>query len=223
MFRKSHFIRTLILMIWLLGFQSVSAHRPLWEDEKGVTEIPNLQTSYAYYRQLSDDQPYHIFTFVGNSDQTLFAGINIPAISGLETYEVTAALVGPGLPDEGKEHLPLEPPEDTGVLIFQSEMSEDFFEPFTQTRYWGRQEMDVPLPQDGEYYLVIWNEDNVDGKYVLDTGRQEEFSPVDIVRFPIWWLQVHLFFEHGVYILAGALAIILGVGLLILCGRRRAA
>jgi hypothetical protein len=222
MIRKSHFTRTLIFMIWLLGFQSVSAHRPLWGDEKGVTEIPNLQTSYAYYRQLTDDQPYHIFTFEGNSDQTLFAGINIPAISGLETYEVTAALVGPGLPKEGQEQLPLEPPEDTGVLIFPSEMGEDFFEPFTQTHYWGRQEMDVPLPQDGEYYLVIWNEEDEDGKYVLDTGRREEFSAGDIVRFPIWWLQVHLFFEHGVYILAIALAIILAVGLIIFWMRRRA-
>jgi hypothetical protein len=223
MLLKSNFIRFIIFLFWLFGAHSVTAHRPLWGDENGVTEIPNLQTSYAYYRQLSNDQPFHTFIFEGNSDQTLYAGVNIPAISGLETYEVTVALVGPGLPKEGREQLPLEPPEDAGVLIFPSEMGEDFFEPFTQTRDWGRQEVAVPLPRDDEYYLVVWNEQDEDGKYVLDTGRREEFSPGDIFRFPIWWLQVHLFFEHGFYILAGALTIILGFGLIIFWIRRKTA
>jgi hypothetical protein len=98
-------------------------------------------------------------------------------------------------------------------------MSADFFEPFTQTKYWGRQQIDLSLPANGAYYLLVWQPDGQPGKYVLDTGYEEVFQLADLIRFPVWWLRVHIFFGHGpVLALAGAL-IFLAVALLILRGR----
>ncbi len=206
--------RTLILAILTLvlsiPMSSASAHHPMWSDED-VTAIDDLTTSLAFYRDLPADK-VHVYTFVGKQGQNLHAGINIPAVKGLESYSVTMALFGPGLTEADYDQLPPEHPEDLGALIFPSELTPDFFEPFTQTLYWGRQSIELRLPADGEYYLVIWQPEGLEGKYVFDSGRAEVFGFGDLFLFPIWWIRVHLFFGHGAYLLMGP-AIILVITL----------
>ena len=191
----------------LIPLSSVSAHHPVWGNE-ATTAIENLSTSFAFYRDLPADK-VHVYTFEGRQGQNLYAGVNIPAVKGLENYSVNMALFGPSLPETDHDQLPSKHPENLGALIFPSKVSPDFYEPFTQTLYWGRQHIDTSLPADGEYYLVIWQPEGIAGKYVMDSGRAEVFGFGDLFLFPIWWLQVHIFFGHGAYLLAGA-AVILG-------------
>ena len=213
-------ILAVIMIISLIPVSSASAHYPIWGDED-VTAIDNLTTSFAFYRDLPADKA-HIYTFIGKQGQNLHAGINIPAVKGLEDYSVTMALFGPGLPGVNHDQLPPEHPEDLGALIFPSNVSADFFESFTQTLYWGRQNIDITLPADGKYYLVIWQPDGFAGKYVLDSGRAEVFGFGDLFLFPIWWVRVHIFFGHGSYLFAGA-AIILGLAFLTIFKRQKTA
>ncbi len=200
-------ILAFIVLASTIPISNVSAHRPVWGDED-VTTIDNLNTSFAFYRNLPAEK-IHAYTFTGKQGQNLHAGINIPAVKGLEEYSVSMALFGPSLPEADHEQLPPEHPEDLGAIIVPSKVSADFYESFTQTLYWGRQSIDMPLPADGEYYLVVWQPDGIAGKYVMDSGRAEEFGLGDLFLFPIWWVQVHFFFGHGAYLLAGA-AVILG-------------
>lgn len=196
-----------IALVVFIPASSASAHHPMWGDED-TTVVDNLTTSFAFYRNLPADK-VHVYTFIGKQGQNLHAGINIPAVKGLENYSVTMALFGPSLPQAAQEQLPPEHPEDLGALIFPSKVSADFFESFTQTRYWGRQSIEMTLPADGEYYLVIWQPEGLAGKYVMDSGYDEVFGFGDLFLFPIWWVQVHVFFGQGAYLLAGA-AVILG-------------
>ncbi len=215
--------RTLILVILtlvlLFPVSSASAHRPTWSDAD-VTAIDDLTTSLAFYRDLPADK-VHVYTFIGKQGQNLHAGINIPAVKGLENYSVNMALFGPGLPQADHDQLLPEHPEGLGALIFPSEVTPDFFEPFTQTLYWGRQSIELQLPADGEYDLVIWQPEGLKGKYVFDSGRAEVFGFADLFLFPIWWVRVHFFFGHGAYLLTGA-AIILGIILYSLKRRKTA-
>lgn len=205
----------LIMLVLLVPFSSASAHRPIWGEQYGPIEIPNLHTSFAVYRDLSTDQ-IDVFTFEAEAGQDLHAGIQIPAVDGLEEYEIRAALFGPGLPEADPEALPPDHPEDLGALVFPSRESAGYFEPFTLTSYWGRQEIDVSLPAEGTYYLLVWQPEGMPGKYVLDTGRAEVFEPADIFRFPVWWVRVHLFFGHGPTLALLAALILLAVALLVL-------
>jgi hypothetical protein len=214
------FILAVIVLVSLFPLSSASAHQPVWGDED-VTAIDNLTTSFAFYRDLPAGK-IHLYTFEGRQGQNLHAGVNIPEVKGLEEFSVTMALLGPGLPEANHDLLPPGHPEDLGALIFPSEISTDFFEPFTQTRYWGRQNIDVPLPADGDYYLVIWQPESLAGKYVLDSGRAEVFGFGDIFLFPIWWVQAHFYFGHGAYISAGA-AFILGLIIFTFIKRRKTA
>ncbi|MFN8410789.1 MAG: hypothetical protein U0Z26_00220 [Anaerolineales bacterium] len=199
-------ILTFLTLLTLIPISNASAHHPIWGDE-AITAIDNLNTSFAFYRNLPADT-VHFYTFMGKKGQNLHAGINIPAVKGLENYSVSMALFGPTLPEVDHEQLPPEHPEDLGAIIFPSKVSANFFESFTQTLYWGRQSIEMTLPADGEYYLVIWQPEGIAGKYVMDSGRDEVFGFSDIFRFPIWWIQVHIFFGHGPYLLAGAVVIL---------------
>ncbi len=213
-------IIAVLALISLVPVSSASAHYPIWSDND-VTAIDNLSTSFAFYRDLPVDK-VHVYTFIGKQGQNLHAGINIPAIKGLENYSVTMALFGPSLPEADHDQLPPEHPEDLGALIFPTKVSADFFESFTQTLYWGRQSIEMTLPADGEYYLVIWQADGNAGKYVMDSGSTEVFGIGDLLLFPIWWVQVHFFFGHGAYLLAAA-AIIFGFITFTIIKRRKAA
>lgn len=213
-------ILTVLVLVALIPSSSASAHRPIWGDED-TTTIDNLSTSFAFYRNLPADK-VHVYTFIGKLGQNLHAGINIPAVKGLEDYSVTMALFGPTLPEANENQLPPEHPEDLGALIFPSEVSADFLESFAQTLFWGRQSIDMTLPADGEYYLVVWQPEGLAGKYVMDSGYTEAFGFGDLLLFPIWWVQVHLFYGHGIYLLAGA-TVIIGFIVFTTIKRRKAA
>jgi hypothetical protein len=224
--------KTLVYTICLLAVLFVTpiayAHRPGEDNLDGLTEIPDPEISFAYYRQLDSSSPMDVYSFEGQGGQFFHAGINIPQLSGLENYQVNIALLGPGFPpldsairsqdthahggpnpeDHVEEILLADLPipsdinlEQIGGLFVANQDGEDFFEPFTQTRYWGRQELDINLPEDGRYYLLVWNPEGAEGKYVLATGTQEVFEPADLLRFPIWWLNTRLYFEQGHLIL----------------------
>lgn len=195
------------LTLMLALAPSAFAHRPLWTGEQ-VTQIPDLDTSFAVYRNLETDSQVDVYTFDAQAGDPLYAGLNIPAIKGLEDYGVTLALVGPGLPAIGHDQLPVPLPETLGSITYESQPGEDFFEPFTQTNYWGRQRVELDLPSSGTYYLLVWNPAGETGKYVMDTGRAEVFGPADLLRFPVWWVRVHAFFGHTPYMLGGAAALV---------------
>ena len=75
--------RFLTLLVFMLSVlvpaASASAHQPIWGNGGGITSVPNLVTSYAYYRDLPADE-VHVYTFEGKTGQELRAGMQIPAL-----------------------------------------------------------------------------------------------------------------------------------------------
>lgn len=190
-------------LFWVSG---VSAHRPDWGDTGNQITIDNLQTSYAYYRELTGHGQVDVYTINAQAGDHLHAGINIPAIAGLNQYAVTVAVTGPGLPPANRGDLPAAYADVTGALVFHSKMGQDFFEPFTQTNYWGRQRIELNLPRTGVYHLLVWNPEGQAGKYVMDTGETEVFGPADLFNFPVWWFQVHAYFGETQGLILAVLA-----------------
>ena len=208
----------LTLVMITLATPPASAHRPEDGSKTGITDIADPNISYAYYREFEQPSDFHLYRFEAQAGQFFHAGINIPQLPGLENYQVSLALIGPGLPalDAGAlstaaEHAvsELEQPESEGIghqpealtlpdeidlaqlggLVLPGQDNGQFFEAFTQTRYWTRQELDIDLPLEGVYYLVVWNPSAETGKYVLDSGTREAFAASDLLRMPGWWLE----------------------------------
>ncbi len=210
------------LFIWTLCLAAIlfavptpaQAHCPMWGDTLGPVEIEDISVSYAFYQQLKADE-IDVFYFEGRQGQSIHAGIQIPDLAKYKDYSVNLALFGPSLPQPDEAMLPSEHPEDLGALIAPSEVSAGFFEPFTQTNFLGRQSLNTTLPADGQYYILVWHPNDEAGKYVMDVGRKEVFSLIDLFVFPIWWLRVHWYFEHYIAIITIAVLIALVAAILV--------
>lgn len=92
--------------------------------------------------------------------------------------------------------------------------SEEFYDPFTQTTYWKRQEIKTNLQQIGTYYVVVFTDDQhqenyVEGKFSLAIGQLEDFSFLDYMTIlPYSWVKVKLFFEDYISIVIYAVILI---------------
>lgn len=224
---------------------NASAHRPEEGVDNGLTIIPSPTISYAYYQEFDGLSDFHAYTFEAQSGQFFHAGINIPQLDGLEDYGVSLALFGPGLPkveadifSESHAHTDQDGADShahaatidfpdwldldsLGGIVVENQPGEDFFEPFTQTNYWGRQVLELNLPETGRYYLLVWNTEKEVGKYVLDTGREEVFGPADLLRFPVWWVNTRMYFEQGPALLGAASVLFFGIAGIVIYRRRK--
>ena len=194
-----------------------SAHLPVFDtggDSYETAEtIDNLETSYAFYGELPEMTPgdpvgAKYYTFEGTSDQEFAFEV------GVEHYLFypCVLLVGPGLPDPDNDTLNvvessgLEVPDGQGALGWSRVLHplvdiypKSEFEPFTQTKFYYVYRVSVSLPADGDYYViltgVVYSEYTEDyqithGKYFLVTGYKEEFTLLDFVLMPYYWLKV---------------------------------
>lgn len=177
------------------------AHQPYCEDsDVGPTtpfRISDPTVSTAFYATLFPDDDIDYLAFRGEADQQILFGMTIPQIDGQADFAPTFALFGPGLTQSDLTLLPdaIQPPRDATFEIFSpgDEAPDSFYEPFSGTSYWNRQEAVVTLPEDGHYTVAVWHDAGVYGRYVMVVGNREVlggdlgclmslddyFSPVD--------------------------------------------
>lgn len=237
MIRKSLkliFITTILFL--MMPASTASAHRPDKGKDEGITQISDPEVSFAFYRTFDAPGQVHFYEFNGTKGRPFHAGINIPQLARLKDYAVNLALIGPGLSmldtrsdsqpfgfawpssqsDQyaGEQFSPFRLADEIdlshmGAVVEPNQANGEFFEPFTITRYWTRQEINLTLPESGTYYLVVWNASGQPGKYVMDTGRLEVFSPADLFNFPVWFVQTHIYFENYILLAGVPLAALL--------------
>jgi len=202
-----------------------SAHLPSFDtggDSYEAAEIiDNLETSYAFYGELppmtpGDSAGARYYEFQGTGGQELMFELGRKDFF----FAPCILLVGPGLPnpDGVTQNIinssGLSLPAGTGVLGWSfvflpwvDYLSESEFEPFTQTSFYYSYSESVVLPTSGTYYLVltgvVYSEELGEyqvssGRYFLVTGHKEEFTVLDFVLMPWYWMKVQsLWSDHG--------------------------
>lgn len=216
----------LIAMVMLpLSATTSSAHLPVFdsggESYDTADRIENLETSFAFYGELplmtpGDPEGSKYYVFEGKEGQELKFEIGKKEFF----FAPCVLLVGPGLPNPDKDakniinSSGLNLPAGSGALGWSSVflpfviyLAETEFEPFTQTTFYYAYSESVLLPSDGTYYFimtgVVYSEELggyqiSSGKYFLVTGYEEEFTVLDFVLMPWYWLKVQSFWsEHG--------------------------
>jgi hypothetical protein len=92
----------------------------------------------------------------------------------------------------------------------------EFYEPFGQVTYWERQEAKTIIPEDGQYFILVLDEKNQNGKYSLAIGTIEDFSGSDFFTIlPKAWFETKLFLNDYVSIVI-AFSILIGLPALVL-------
>ncbi len=179
------------------------AHQPFFEDNEFTSDKPaqirDATISTAMYATLGSPNNVDYYIFNGSMGQSILLSITIPQITGQENFAPTMALMGPGLP---AADLPgkVARPKDSGVLILPSPANATaFFEPFSRTSYWTRQEQYVSLPGNGSYSVAIWDDNGQVGRYVFVIGDRE--IPGGDLAFPLkmrnYWTPVNQSIGQG--------------------------
>ncbi|HLV08706.1 MAG TPA: hypothetical protein VKY40_00710 [Halanaerobiales bacterium] len=211
----------LIIFIISLSFD-VAAHRPIEITGSATSDNPVVikdhRISQVAYTKLSGkrDVDYYLLSSVKKGEK-IYTQLLIPQIDRLKYFEPEIAIIGPKLNTETdginkvviKELLEIE--NQQGIIIKRNtKKGKTFFEPFTQTAYWERQEIEITAPVGGNYQIAVFDIKDDAGKYVLTIGEEEKWGLKDLIRIPgIWW-NVRMFAEKRIstYIISGILIIL---------------
>lgn len=192
------------IALMLSSVSLASAHQPFFEDKDFTAKAPGTvkdpKVSTALYATLDSPRDVDYVTFDGKRGDSVLVGLTIPAIAGQEHFTPTVALTGPGLPAAGLTQLPRrvtapassKPP--AGAITWRAAPGEPtaFFEPFSRTKYWERQENTIKLPADGRYTVAIWSDSCAVGRYTLVIGDREVLGgdPAFPLKLPAYWQPV---------------------------------
>ena len=185
-------------------------------------QIPDHRISWAIYEDLS---PYQtkFYSFDAKQGESFYASIVIPKLEGLENFSPSLGLGGEGIQIQNFHNIQAElPPGGIVVYDYGGEIpSNEFYEPFGQATYWERQEVRISIPQDGIYYIMVFDSQGMQGKYSLAVGTIEDFSLMDFITIlPTAWLDTKFFFEDY---LSPAIffTILFGIPAAIIVGKKR--
>ncbi|MCE2508014.1 MAG: hypothetical protein J4G04_01725 [Nitrosopumilaceae archaeon] len=185
------------------------SHDGTHTDFDSALQIPDHRISWAVYDNLGAGGA-KFYAFDAERGDSLYAGILVPKMDGLEEYSPSLFLVSPaGL--EGQP-APFGAWPNTERFPYEGKFpGDEFYESFGQVTYWERQEVRTHLPADGKYFIVVVDEKGRDGKYALAIGTIEDFSGENLlVILPMGWLETKLFVNDylsiGVFFLALAAA-----------------
>jgi hypothetical protein len=176
------------LLLALVPAQVSLAHRPYFEQkdisyrEPWKIDAPTISTAIYATLESTDDVDY--FTFYAEADQLILLSLTIPQIEGQDLFAPAMALLGPGLPESTLPER-VERPDGTGVYLLPplTGPAETFFEPFSRTSYWERQEEYVIAPVEGAYVAAVWHPQGEIGRYVFVIGDEER--PGGDLTFPL--------------------------------------
>ncbi len=200
---------------------NAGAHKPVDVSGPATREEPIVITehwiSWAAYNELEQPGEVHYYRLEGvNRGEKIHLSLLVPQLERFEKFFPVIALLGPGLEndlndlEEEMVQEILSPKEREGVIIrqFQEGTGGSFFEPFTQTRYAERQEMNIFAPETGTYYAVVFDPTGNADKYIFAIGEEEKWGLGDILTMPRIWWDVRMFMEteRSTYIATGIMA-----------------
>lgn len=173
------------------------AHQPYFEETDTTAAAPwplaDPTVSVALYFTLDRDDDVDYVTFEGKAGQVVLVGLSIPQIAGQANFTPQVAVLGPGL-SGGQLPAAITVPADSGAYRLASVEGEApiFFEPFSRTRYYRRQQERVTLPAAGRYVIVVWSDQGAVGRYTVAVGDREIFGgdPAFAAKIGPYWQPV---------------------------------
>jgi hypothetical protein len=189
----------LILLPLIVLAPAASAHRLMVNDGSHVDAgsalvVTEPNVSQLILHELNEGNQEVWLTFQGYAGDSVYLQLGVPVTEALTAYHPAVALVGPGLP---AADLPFAIPSGAGAVTFEAaDFEPEFFsEPFTGTESWIYVEETVPLPADGEYFIVGYHPDGTAGKLWVAFGKEEVFGVADVLVYPDTLRAVRTFHE----------------------------
>ncbi len=142
--------------------------------------IRDVTLSQVLYHEVTPDSAQVWLAFDGKAGDLFYFQLGVPFLNRLENYRPALALIGPGM---GDVRPPIAIPAGLGARVYASdEITPAFFdERFTGTQSWVMFEHEIALPQDGRYYLAVWDPAGQPGKLWVAVGKAEAWTFKDVL------------------------------------------
>ena len=248
------FLTVLILLFFIIGY-TAEGHKFIDTSEnddnnnfKNALTIPNHTISWAIYQELLRGEADTRFYKFQNEqiNNSLYVQLSIPEIEKYKTFTPSLVLLEPQIKSNNvstnksndtnvqfqnnRNSLPFEIPPNYRILLktdYQGSLpSPIFYEPFTQTSYWERQEIRTQIQNLGTYYIVVFINDNnsniAEGKFTLAVGELEDFSALDfLILLPYSWIKLKIFYNDYLSLVSVIIIVILFILVILLFIKRR--
>ena len=164
--RRGVFLALLLLLI--LAFGQAHAHLPRLVIDEQFVEVRGPEISQAFYAQLKGSPD--VYEINAHEGFLLYVNILVPDLPGISTD--ISATVTRREAEEREEHL--------AFLDGETHSWESFYEPFAGDSYLMGPEFEKTVPA-GLYRIEVTHPRNT-GKYVLSVGKQEVFTPAEMIH-----------------------------------------
>ncbi|HWI53777.1 MAG TPA: hypothetical protein VNT01_16690 [Symbiobacteriaceae bacterium] len=195
------FVPAALLSLLLLAAAGpvASAHSPVFlKSGRQAVPVTDPEKSWAFYGRLQPGAEADVIPVDAEAGQRLKLQVLVPKRQELRTFTPAFYVLGPGFPGAWvPPGSPVAPARGEGALVAdQPQAPSEFFEPFTQTRYWTYGELSGTFPATGRYRVVVYDPAKMGGPYVVALGDREDFGLKDLVTFPATWLKVRGWFKR---------------------------
>jgi len=213
------------LAIMALVLPVIAAHVPLLEEGGGdladATVIEEPTKSWVIYTEYAGPEAVDYYRLSMRQGEDIVLMLGVPAEDGERGFAPDIALMGPGL---GEDDVPadVQRPEG-GAVVREGEVPAGLaYEPFTPGVLYEVAEIVVPAPEDGDYYVAVFDQDGA-GQYSLAVGRRETFTVAEWLTVPLYLLQIYRWEGQAWWAIAlpGAATFLAGLGLMAGDARRR--
>lgn len=194
-------VRAFLLSLVLVSVSAsvALAHSPIFlQPGRPPAAITDAEKSWAIYGRLKPGPEPDVIPVDARAGQRLKLQLLVPKRPDLNAFRPAYYVLGPGFPGASlPPGAPVRPESGEGALVAdQPQAPSEFYEPFTQTRYWTYGELSGTFPATERYRIVVFDPAGQGGPYVVALGDREAFGPVDLLKFPATWLKVRGWFKR---------------------------
>lgn len=191
----------IIVLVYLLLISNLTlAHKGIFIDQpidsiENSYEIEDIEESKAIYSEIAEEGQIDYYSFTGQKGQTFYSQIMVPNTERHRDFLLVKIVFGPFSDLIPSEYLNYVGNHKYGYVVDPGNNRTRFFEPFTQTSYIKKQQISLELPEDGDYYIAVYNPFEQTGKYVLNIGKDESLGVQDLIQYPRTWFKVNYWFN----------------------------
>lgn len=211
-----------LLFVFCLSFfaPKVWAHTPLSPIDEihsldTAFDVPNPTKSWTLYRELHHGGEAEYYKLHLHPGERLKISLYVKEIEG--GFSPHLILMAEALTMTNTLPIFIEKPAGFNATIIEPSIPEDReYEPFTPTSYYYLIDVDHVVSVEGDYYVVVYEPNAIEGKYGIAIGYKEEFTLSEWLLIPFDVINIHQWEGQSLIVILAPLVLSLVLGLFLL-------
>ncbi|MFC2145398.1 hypothetical protein ACFLQQ_03620, partial [Actinomycetota bacterium] len=195
----------LILVLAIIPTSTIFAHSPVFTEENHdpsyAYQISDFTKSWVIYATLDHPDEGAYYKFTASKGDRIYISLMTSENPTTSGYLPSFALLTPG--SVSKDTLPsyIEVPEGLGaILVDGKEPDKASYEPFTPGWLYDIATISIDAPEDGTYYIVVFDSSQKTGNYSLAVGYIESFTITEWIMIPYYIHETYAWEGQNIFV-----------------------